>query len=877
MKKYNGYVDSVKAEFAERVFSSRKRVIKFIAICFVPFLYAFICIWAFWDPIPKIGEAPMAIISNDTQIDFIVGRTGEDNLSKIGAGEAISYFEGGPSGPEKEITDETNWDEIPDKSVFVTSAGTKIIKSPALIHNKMSLLDNLTDAWKSGAVENISYNPDKDKFSIKVNDQMSITNLTYLNGQKAKDIAEQKEDGSWKVKDDNKYWVQMQMPTRLTGNFIGYFDASLQAALKLPTDDEKTRLPGDFLTELQKNSMQFWTTYKHNFLFGQFMYIFDTFKSSLLVDMGPQVISQLISLLMQNVIGSAKSELVFTPDKSLSEVITVEGGHGKSESQRVPLRVTKGVEYVVRNTEMIKAIETAHPEWTMPNRSIEGLTQDSIDKDWDTNGFLSLLADQWNRLMTGDTGDLIANRLATSLTKKINKELSVKNLGTLEITPDGVKKMFSTAGNIAGLLEQDGEIVPASSSGANFEIKGTGPVSMLVKDYKSFMTLAAPILHDKFNFISILSNNSATSTSSYALPFGDLIKPKKGTFNYNLQYDTNVIIHLLLGRGRTTAATAGAEGENLITAGPMALEGLLPNLDDIIKTTIVGSQFNAYGIGLGQFFLCIGIWVGTLMQSFVYDRAKRVKTAKPWAWYLSKTTLMLVTAWIQTTILMLTVFALGWSVIGSSFGLMYLWMMFTATVFVIIQQALWFSVQDETVGKFLIIILLIINLSSGWGTFPPFMQAGFFNVISYIAPYTYSIHAQSVIIYSIAASGVNRADSLYVLQNFGILSIWIVVFTLLGLLGAVLRNRDMLYGTHKSKKLGKILLEENLEKYVDPKTNKAIWKELPKEEMESIAKKVKKRYPEEGQYKWFKKWKARHPDKPLTASKSDDEIMRRND
>jgi len=39
--------------------------------------------------------------------------------------------------------------------------------------------------------------------------------------------------------------------------------------------------------------------------------------------------------------------------------------------------------------------------------------------------------------------------------------------------------------------------------------------------------------------------------------------------------------------------------------------------------------------------------------------------------------------------------------------------MFTATVFVFIQQALWYSVQDETIGKFLVIVLLIISLSSG--------------------------------------------------------------------------------------------------------------------------------------------------------------------
>ncbi|MBE4704308.1 hypothetical protein [Spiroplasma platyhelix] len=867
MKRYNGYVDSVKAEFAERVFSSRKRVIKFIAICFVPFLYAFICIWAFWDPIPKIGEAPMAIVSNDAPINFIVGKTSD---GKLAAGEAYSYIEG---GQPVVIDDSTDWGAIADGTEFITTAGTKIVKSASFIHNKMSLVDNLVDAWKSGSVDNISYDQNKDKFTIKVNETMSLTNLTYLNGAAAKEIAEPKSDGSWDVKNERKYWAQIQMPTKLSSDVLGYFDASLQRAFKLPVDENQAKDPSDFLTDLQKNSMHFWSTYKHNFLFGQFMYIFDEFKSSLLVDLGPQVISQMISLIIQNSLNNIKSQLVFTAPENAAKTLPIAGDHGSSEFHSVYFKVTQGTEYVIRNKEMIDAIkaDTDFSSWTMPEKSIEGTTGTDISQPWGTDGFLSVLSDNWNQLMQSQNGDLIAGSLATTLTKKINSQLIEKNLGSLTIDSDGIKKLFSTAGNIAGLLEQDGTIIP-NDSNANFPIKATGPIASQVTDYKSLITVASGPLHTQFNLISILSANSKTSTSAYVLPFGDLAKPQKGTFNYNLRHDVNAIMYLVLGRD-----VAENQTQTLIAPSLFALDGLLPNLDDFIKTTIVGSQFNPYGIGLGQFFLCIGLWVGTLMQTFVYDRAKRVKKAKPWAWYLSKTTLMLVTAWIQTTILMITVYALGWSVMGSAFGLMYLWMMFTATVFVVIQQALWFSVQDETVGKFLIILLLIINLSSGWGTFPTFMQAGIFDVLSYIAPYTYSMHGQGVIIYSIAINGANLADTLYILQQLGILIIWTVGFLIIGLLASILRNREIYYGTCKSKKLAKILMEEKLTKYVDPKTNKAIWKKLPKEEMPKVRKKVIKRFPEEGQYQWYKDWKAKNnPDKPVTASESDDEIMRRN-
>lgn len=865
MEKYNGYIDSVKAEFTERVFSSKKRVIKFIAICFVPFLYAFVCIWAFWNPIPKIGEAPMAIVSNDVAINFIVGRTPDD---KLAAGEAYYYLEAGESGTKVVIDDSTDWDSIPDGSIFITTAGTKIVKSSSLMHSKISLIDKLVSAWKSGSVEKIKYDQNRDKFSIKVSETMALTNLTFLNGKAAKAVAEQKEDGSWKIKNENKYWAQIQMPTRLSSDIIGYFDARLQKRFKLPSIEDETKNPSDFITDLQKNSIHFWSTYKHNFLFGQFMYIFNHFKSSLLVDMGPQVVSQLLSLIIQNSLDQIKNQFVFTAPESVAEEFEITD-HGSLVSHKVAFKVTKGEKYVIRNKEMLDAVKAAHSDWKLPQVTVEGTTGNNISKDWTTDGYLSILADQWNRLLNGKHGELIANNLATTITQKINSYLLANNLGTIQINSEGVRELFATAGNIAGLLEQDGSIIPETSH--NFTISGSGPITKKVTDYKSFISVAAPILNQDFNLISILSPNSATSTSAYVLPYGSLINPEKGTFNYNWRHNINVLLHLILGQ-------TASDTEILKAAEVFGLDSFFPNLGDFFKTTIVGSQFNPYGIGLGQFFLCIGLWVGILMQTFVYDCAKRVKKAKPWAWYLSKTTLMMTTAWIQTTILMLSVYLLGWSVIGPAFGLMYLWMMFTATIFVLIEQALWFSMRDETVGKFFVILLLIINLSSGWGTFPTFMQAGIFNILSYIAPYTYSIHGQGFIIYSIAVNGANAGDTLYLMQQFGILIIFGVVFTILGLLTSVLRTREMYYGTHSSKRLGKVLIKEKLSKYVNPKNNKANWKKLPKEEMPQLRKKVLKMYLEEKQFAWFKKWKAKNnPDKPLKASDSDDEIMKRND
>ncbi|WP_338969225.1 hypothetical protein [Spiroplasma endosymbiont of Labia minor] len=51
------------------------------------------------------------------------------------------------------------------------------------------------------------------------------------------------------------------------------------------------------------------------------------------------------------------------------------------------------------------------------------------------------------------------------------------------------------------------------------------------------------------------------------------------------------------------------------------------NISGIFNIEIQGIENGLYGIGLGEFFLLIGMFIGTLMQTLIYDRAKRFKKA----------------------------------------------------------------------------------------------------------------------------------------------------------------------------------------------------------------------------------------------------------
>ncbi|WP_338969223.1 hypothetical protein [Spiroplasma endosymbiont of Labia minor] len=209
--------------------------------------------------------------------------------------------------------------------------------------------------------------------------------------------------------------------------------------------------------------------------------------------------------------------------------------------------------------------------------------------------------------------------------------------------------------------------------------------------------------------------------------------------------------------------------------------------------------------------------------------------------------------------------------------LLWLWLLAIEMTFVVIISSLWFSLKDETVGKFIVVVYIVLNLASGWGTFPAFMQFGFFDFVSNIVPFTYALHGIGSIVYGIGSIDINSADTLYILMQWGILWIFFAVFISLGIGMSILRNREILFGSYKAKWIVDGLVALNMEKELAEFkliNNKYNWKALGNDWNKDLYWKVRELHPFERQFKWFKN---KSKDSELKPNYSDDYIISRNE
>jgi len=80
----------------------------------------------------------------------------------------------------------------------------------------------------------------------------------------------------------------------------------------------------------------------------------------LLIDLGPQIISNLIPLIFQNIISNIENQFVFIAPESVNKTLKI-SDHGSSDIHDVTFTVNEGQKYIVRNQEMIDAISSVYP------------------------------------------------------------------------------------------------------------------------------------------------------------------------------------------------------------------------------------------------------------------------------------------------------------------------------------------------------------------------------------------------------------------------------------------------------------------------------------------------------------------------------------
>ncbi|PSL39227.1 putative membrane protein [Labedella gwakjiensis] len=259
-----------------------------------------------------------------------------------------------------------------------------------------------------------------------------------------------------------------------------------------------------------------------------------------------------------------------------------------------------------------------------------------------------------------------------------------------------------------------------------------------------------------------------------------------------------------LSDGATTAKD-GAQSldDGLVTLSDGSTElsdGLSSGVDDIpsysdadaehlsdVASTPVGldatrsNEVPAYGYGLAPYFMSLALWVGALafylMMKPLSERL--VATRRP-AWLVALGSYVpgAVMALVQSAV-MVTVVHLALGIEPADLGRLYLIAALASLTFVAINQAL-VSLLGAP-GRFLGLMLVVLQLSSAGGTYPIQTASPFFQTIHGWFPLTYAVEAFR----SLIAGG-----SIGVTPGIGVMAAWLAGALLVTTLAVVMARRS---------------------------------------------------------------------------------------
>lgn len=170
-----------------------------------------------------------------------------------------------------------------------------------------------------------------------------------------------------------------------------------------------------------------------------------------------------------------------------------------------------------------------------------------------------------------------------------------------------------------------------------------------------------------------------------------------------------------------------------------------------------------YGYALSPYVLSLSLFVGAIVLNVIYPIRKTFSEQESAIrWWLSKASVAGVAAFMQATILMLVmVFFLGLTpehpahFIGAIYLTSFAYMSIVSLLVIVLDNP----------GRFLAMVLLVLQLGSSEGTFPIQTTNGFFQAINPLVPMTYSIRALRQAI----SGGLDNAfygGSMWVLAGF---------------------------------------------------------------------------------------------------------------
>ena len=215
--------------------------------------------------------------------------------------------------------------------------------------------------------------------------------------------------------------------------------------------------------------------------------------------------------------------------------------------------------------------------------------------------------------------------------------------------------------------------------------------------------------------------------------------------------------------GADTLATKLADASRQLKIQPTGAATQQQMASPVKSETTKQGDVPNYGYALAPYVLSLSLFVGAIALNIIYPIRKTfAEQENAFRWWLAKASVTGVAAFVQATILMLImVYCLGLAPDHpvNFIGAIYL----TSFVYVLIVSLLVIVLDNP--GRFLAMVLLVLQLGSSEGTFPIQTANSFFQAVNPLVPMTYSIRALRQAISGGLGSSF-YSDSMWVLAGF---------------------------------------------------------------------------------------------------------------
>lgn len=203
-------------------------------------------------------------------------------------------------------------------------------------------------------------------------------------------------------------------------------------------------------------------------------------------------------------------------------------------------------------------------------------------------------------------------------------------------------------------------------------------------------------------------------------------------------------VTLISGTKRLTDGSSTLAAAMNAVAAQLALQPTSSATKDQIVQPVTAQQtvrgdVPNYGFALSPYVLSLGLFVGALVFNVIYPvRRFFEKPKNAWSWWATKMSIASAVAIGQALVLdMIMVFGLGLRPDHpSQFVLV---TVVTALTYMSIITLL--AIALDNVGRFIAMVLLVLQLGSAGGVFPIVLSPGFFQAVNPFVPMTYSIYA----------------------------------------------------------------------------------------------------------------------------------------